>query len=234
MSVIIVPKIWPDDAATPDSTPTLPKNQLIPDVRTQYIADKTLFNTFFFNEHLNDGTHDYRMMKLPILQNGNDIGTLSLFGAAGDIGYENTGNDFWISNPNDNYRVPMKAILVNSNSALPYTFTAKANHRYIAMFTVSLAVEYYMLAPYETLTGQILKNGSAISTVNMAASTKGISLLPARTLFPSGPDTEAISSIQMADVLSYGVDTIVTYSLSLNFAPSSLIIALYNIMIMEI
>jgi len=213
---------------------TIPQNLSVPDVRTQYVADKSLFNTFFFNEHSSDGTHDYRMLQLPILVGGNDIGSDSVTGASKDIGYENQYNDFWINNPNTNYRVPIKSILTSQSGTLTnagttwnYSFTAKANHRYMTLFIVNIkgAWNNSDQTDYQIY---ILKNGSTQYTVHLTPNTKGVGY------YPVGSTAGVISTINVEDICIYSVDTVVTYSIRPNFGNPNIGSSNYTVIIMEI
>jgi hypothetical protein len=213
---------------------TIPQNLSVPDVRTQYIADKSLFNTFFFNEHDSYGTHDYRMLQLPILSGGNDIGGGSVTGANKDIGYENQYNDFWINNPNTNYRVPIKSILTSQSGTLgsyystwTYSFTAKANHRYMTLFIVNIEGQWNNsdLTDYQI---NIFKNDFIIYTLHLHPSMKGVGY------YPTGSTAYVISTINVEDICIYSVDTVVTYSITPNFFNLSIGSSNYTVIVMEI
>jgi len=214
---------------------TIPQNLSVPDVRSQYINDKSLFNTFFFNEHSSDGTHDYRMLQLPILFGGNDIGGSSVTGASKDIGYENQYNDFWINNPNTNYRVPIKSILTSQSGTLgssywtwTYSFTAKANHRYMAIFIVSIKGLWGNSDSFDYQI-PILKNNSTIYTAHLKPNLKGVGY------YPGGNNSVGVvSTINVADICVYNADTVVTYSMTPNFTSLILSLSNYSVIVMEI
>ncbi|MGC9026356.1 MAG: hypothetical protein ACP5JP_02305 [bacterium] len=200
---------------------TKPQNNLVPDVYDLYIGDKNLFNAFFFFEHNDDGSHDYRMARLPILKETNtpDIGTNSQISTPpGDIYYSNTDNNFWLNNTS--YRIPIRKIVAKvSNTDLPvagftYTFTARANHRYWAFFRLTIAIEHdYLVYSFNPSPLVILKkNGTEIGRATIAVGAKNVASGIPKTIFPSGSDIPGISTSVIMDGILPTDDTTITYT----------------------